>query len=64
FETIEEQLRALQAEHDWHKGQFFMMLRLAVTGKKATPPLFETMTVLGKDLVLKRLNDALSAIND
>jgi len=61
---IEKQLRTLQAEHDWHKGQFFMMLRLTVTGKKATPPLFETMAVLGKDLVSERLNDALSAIND
>ena len=52
---IEKQLRTLQAEHDWHKGQFFMMLRLTVTGKKATPPLFEMMAVLGKDENLKRL---------
>jgi len=33
-----------------------MMLRLAVTGKTATPPLFETMEVLGREKVLARLS--------
>ncbi len=39
-----------------------MMIRVAVTGKKATPPLFETMEVLGKEQTLSRLGQAHSAI--
>lgn len=57
--SLEEKIRGLQEKKDWHRGQFFMMLRIAVTGEKATPPLFETIMVLGKDLVLARLKAAL-----
>ena len=61
-EEIEKAMRELQEKNDWHRGQFFMMARLAVTGRKATPPLFETMTVLEKDRVLSRLNKAIELI--
>lgn len=54
-ENIEKVVRGLQEEHEYKKNQFFMMVRIAVTGKKATPPLFETMEMLGRDLTLKRL---------
>jgi glutamyl-tRNA synthetase len=64
FDTnnLEKSIRQLQEKHDWHKGQYFMMLRIAMTGKTATPPLFETMTVLGKDLILERLDLAIKKI--
>lgn len=57
---IERVIRTLQEQHAWHKGQYFMMLRLAVTGKKATPPLFETIAVLGQNETLQRLQTAKS----
>lgn len=60
---LEEKIRQLQEKNDWKKGQYFMMVRVAVTGRTATPPLFETMTLLGKDQVLERLNMALQAIS-
>lgn len=53
--SIEQVLRQLQEEHDWHRGQYFMMVRLAVTGKAATPPLFETIRVVGKEETIDRL---------
>lgn len=56
FEPV---IRELQEKHQWKKSQFFMMLRVAVTGKTATPPLFETMEVLGKEMVVQRLQNAL-----
>lgn len=59
---LEESLRQIQDQNNYQKSQFFMMVRLAVTGKKATPPLFETMEVMGKDLVLARLKQAQQAI--
>lgn len=37
----------------------FMALRLAVTGEKIGLPLFETLEILGKDEVIKRLNMSL-----
>ncbi len=55
---LETALRSLQEKHDWKKSQYFMMIRVSVTGQTATPPLFETMEVLGKELTLKRLNQA------
>jgi glutamyl-tRNA synthetase len=57
---IEKVIRGLQAKNEYKKNQYFMMVRIAATGKKATPPLFETMEVLGKELTLKRLKIALS----
>jgi len=53
--NLEHTLRELQEKHDYHKSQYFMMLRLSVTGRTATPPLFETMAVIGRDVVLQRL---------
>jgi glutamyl-tRNA synthetase len=35
-----------------------MTVRLAVTGRAATPPLFETMAVLGKEVCRRRLRKA------
>lgn len=61
-ESIEKEIRNLQAENNWQKSQFFMMLRLAMTGKKQTPPLFETMAVIGQTTVLQRLQQAKSLI--
>lgn len=57
-DTIEEAIRSLQEQNEWHRGQYFMMLRIASTGKTATPPLFETMSVLDKQLLLNRLDRA------
>ena len=54
-ESLEQVVRNLQESHDWKKNQYFMMLRVAVTGRKATPPLFETMTAIGKERVLDRV---------
>lgn len=61
-ETIESAIRELCTAQDYKKSQYFMMLRLALTGKKATPPLFETMNVIGRDTVVERLNSALDQI--
>lgn len=55
-EAIEEQVRTLAKNNLWKPSQYFMMLRIASTGKKATPPLFETLEVLGRNKVLKRFS--------
>ena len=37
-------------------SEFFMILRVAISGKKITPPLNESMELLGKEECLKRIN--------
>lgn len=56
--AIEEKIRTLQETNDWKRGQYFMMLRIAVTGRAHTPPLFETIEVLSKKITLSRLQHA------
>jgi glutamyl-tRNA synthetase len=52
--TLESILRPLAAELNLGTGDFFGLLRIAVTGRTAAPPLFQTMEVLGKERCLKR----------
>ena len=39
-----------------------MAIRVAITGRTATPPLFDTMVALGRDRVLERLDRALTVL--
>jgi glutamyl-tRNA synthetase len=55
-EEIEGVIRQLTENKNYKKSQYFMMLRVAITGKKATPPLFETISVLDKETILRRLS--------
>ena len=55
-EEIERVIRQLTEDKNYKKSQYFMLLRVAVTGKKATPPLFETISVLDKETILRRLS--------
>lgn len=61
---IESVLRTLQEDHDWKKSQYFMMVRVAVTGRKATPPLFETMAVIDQAEILRRFDSAVQLLSD
>ncbi|MFP4383046.1 MAG: glutamate--tRNA ligase [Spirochaetia bacterium] len=44
-------------------GQLLMPLRVAMTGSNVSPPLFESLRILGKDEVLTRLRTALSKLS-
>jgi glutamyl-tRNA synthetase len=43
-------------------GQVFGILRTAVTGQRISPPLFESMEIIGKPEVLKRLKHAIALL--
>jgi len=58
-EDIEVALRDFCSDHEWTAKQLFMPVRVAVTGRAATPPLFETMAVLGKEVCRRRLRSAM-----
>jgi len=61
-EALEPTLRTLAETLGWKPKDLFMPLRVAVTGRSATPPLFETMAVLGKERCRRRLRGALAAL--
>lgn len=60
--SLEAVLRPLAAELGLKTGQLFGTLRVAVTGRTAAPPLFQTMAALGKERCLKRIQAALNRL--
>src|SRR5207237_10375864 len=61
-ESIEAALRALAERLGWSSRDLFMALRVAVTGRTVTPPLIESISRLGKDPVLNRLQRAAQSL--
>jgi glutamyl-tRNA synthetase len=59
---MEALLRGLVAELGLKPVQLFTSLRVAVTGRTVSPPLFETMEVLGRARSLERLRLAIAAL--
>lgn len=58
LETAEPAMRTLVEEMGSSSGQVFGILRVAVTGQKVSPPLFESMEVIGREKVLQRVQQA------
>lgn len=59
-EKIGETLKQIVINReDWKTGQYFMALRVAITGSSISLPLFESIEVLGKEKILERLETAL-----
>ncbi|MDO9027720.1 MAG: hypothetical protein Q7U68_02515, partial [Candidatus Roizmanbacteria bacterium] len=52
---IGEAMLNLAKKLEIKNSQFFMDMRVAITGKKISPPLNESMEILGKEECLKRL---------
>jgi glutamyl-tRNA synthetase len=61
-DVLESRLRAAAEEMGWKAGDFFRPIRLAVTGRAVTPPLFGSMELLGRERCLARLDAALEAL--
>jgi len=61
-EAIEAALRAEAARLGIKTGQMFQPIRVAVCGRKAAPPLFETLEVLGRTKCLRRIEEAIAKL--
>jgi glutamyl-tRNA synthetase len=61
-DLLEDTLRNLAGELGLKTGQLFGLLRAATTGRSATPPLFDTMEVLGKERCLNRITVAIAKL--
>ena len=60
---IEDALRPLATDLGLKTGQLLGALRVATTGLKVAPPLFETMEVLGRDRTLAAIDEALDKLS-
>ena len=61
-DVLESRCRRTADEIGWKAGDFFRPLRLAVTGRSVSPPLFGSMELLGRDRVLARIDAALGKL--
>ncbi len=61
-DELEPPLRAVAEARGWKPGDLFMAIRVAVTGRTATPPLFDTLVALGRERTLERLDRARAAL--
>jgi len=61
-DALDAALRAASEELKIKPGQMFQPIRVAVCGRKNSPPLFETLVVLGRQTSLKRIDEAIEMI--
>jgi len=61
--SLEEAIRPLAEKLELSNKHLFGAIRVAISGRNATPPLFETMEVLGRDRCARRLEHALELLH-
>jgi glutamyl-tRNA synthetase len=62
-DSLDQALRAAAQELGIKAGQMFQPIRVAVCGRKNAPPLFETLAVLGREVSLARIEQAIRSLS-
>lgn len=57
-ENAESALRELAEELGLKAGQIFGLVREALTGQKVSPPIFDIIPIIGREMALKRMENA------
>jgi glutamyl-tRNA synthetase len=60
--VAEPPMREFVEKSPWSANQVFGILRVVVTGQKISPPLFESMEIIGKEKVVERLQNAIDIL--
>ncbi len=61
-DAIQAAFRTAADEMDVKAGSFFGPFRAAISGKQVSPPLFESLEALGRDEVLRRVDNAIRVL--
>jgi glutamyl-tRNA synthetase len=61
-EAVKKALEDEEERRNWKPKPFFMPIRVAISGKTHTPPLFPMLAALGKPRSLTRLRDAIDLL--
>lgn len=59
-EALDSALITRVKEKEFKTGEFFMDIRIAITGMKFTPPINDSMLILGKEESIRRLSHAIN----
>jgi glutamyl-tRNA synthetase len=60
--SLEAALRQKAEDLELKAGQLFGILRIATTGQRVSPPLIESMEIIGKDEVINRITAAIEKL--
>jgi glutamyl-tRNA synthetase len=63
-DLAEPPMRQLVEELGYSPGQVFGILRVAVTGQSVSPPLFESMELLPREVILERVQQAVELLKN
>jgi glutamyl-tRNA synthetase len=61
--ALEQVLDAQTEQLGWKRAELLMPLRIAISGRAATPPLFETMVCVGQPDTIRRLQAVVDALD-
>jgi len=59
---VEPLLRTYVETSGISAGQIFGIMRVAITGQKVSPPLFESMEIIQKETCVRRLEKAIKIL--
>jgi glutamyl-tRNA synthetase len=62
LERAEPLMREYVEDSGYSAGQVFGIMRVAITGQKVSPPLFESMEIIGREKVMQRLRRAVEIL--
>ena len=63
-QELEEMMRELADASDWKARDLFTTLRVAATCRRVSTPLFESMEILGRELVVRRVQTAIQKLQE
>lgn len=63
-ETFEKIFRDLSDELNITAGDMFQLIRVAVSGQLVTPPLFESIQIIGEEIIKKRIENLLKKLKN
>ncbi len=63
-DVLEQRIREAATAAGVKAGDFFSPIRVAVTGRTISPPLFASLEMLGRDRSLARVDDALGKLTE
>jgi glutamyl-tRNA synthetase len=61
-EVLESRCRDAAEQLGWKAGDFFRPIRLAITGRAISPPLFGSLELLGQEATLARIDAAIDKL--
>ena len=60
FENLDKYLHGIVKENNYSMKEYFMTLRISITGESITPPIIEIISILGKEETLNRIKSSIN----